>query len=84
MPMLFGKVVVGPDCGNVGPLLRQWNYPVFSVADTNRACDCVREAIQMDKTGNGNSNKILQFCEYSTAVVTDKLYETYKHVIMSE
>ena len=27
MPMLFGRMVVGPDCGNVGPLLKQWATP---------------------------------------------------------
>jgi hypothetical protein len=25
MPMLFGKVVVGPDVGNVGVLLKKWS-----------------------------------------------------------
>lgn len=78
MPMLFGKVIVGPDCGNVGPLLRQWGYPVFSVDNTDSIGNLVEEAIQMGKTGVGIHNKELQLREYSTAVVSDKLYESYR------
>ena len=82
MPMLFGKVVVGPNCGNVGPLLRKWNYPVFSVDNTSGICDNVKNAIQIEKAGVGMSNKNLQFREYATAVITDKLFEAYKRILM--
>ena len=54
MPMLFGKVVVGPDCGNVGPLLKQWGYPVFSVDKTSIIGDIVKKAFELEKDGMGN------------------------------
>lgn len=81
MPMLFGKVVVGPDCGNVGPLLRQWGYPVFSVENTNEIGSIVENAIQMGKSGVGVHNQSLQYKEYSTAVISDKLYKAYQYVL---
>ena len=81
MPMLFGKVVVGPDCGNVGPLLRQWGYPVFSVDNTDSLGAIVEDAIEMGKSGIGVTNQPIQFREYSTAVISDKLYEAYRYVI---
>lgn len=84
MPMLFGKVVVGPDCGNVGPLLRHWNYPVFPVDDTSRVGDCIKEALRIDKAGLGRQNRSRQFCEYSTSVITDRLYDTYMNIISPE
>ena len=79
--MLFGKVVVGPDCGNVGPLLRHWNYPVFSVDDTSTVYDCITVALEMEKAGLGISNKVLQYNEYATVVVTDRLYEGYQRIL---
>lgn len=80
MPMLFGKVVVGPDCGNVGPLLRHWDYPVFSVNEISSVGTAVRKALQMGKDGIGVKNRKRQLNEYSTAVIVDKLYNAYKLV----
>ena len=81
MPMLFGKVVVGPDCGNVGPLLRQWNYPVFPVDNINKVGDCVRKAFQMQREGVGTKIRSQQFEEYATKIIVDKLHDTYQQII---
>lgn len=81
MPMLFGKVVVGPDYGNVGPLLRHWNYPVFSVDDINQVGDCVRKAFQMGREGVGTKIRTQQFREYSTKVIVDKLHDIYQKIV---
>ena len=78
MPMLFGKVVVGPDCGNVGPLLKQWGYPAFSVDNVSNLGDLVRNALQMEKAGVGLQNKERQLLEYDTIFIADKLYNAYK------
>ena len=81
MPMLFGKVVVGPDCGNVGPLLRRWGYPVFTVSDTSQLGDIVRKAIDMEIKGKGMLNRDAQLREYSTTAIAEKLYSFYKQII---
>ena len=83
LPMLFGKVIVGPDCGNVGPLLRHWNYPVFSTEDTSNLGDIMRDALQMEENGIGLINRERQLANYSTAVVTEKLYDLYKEIVNS-
>ena len=80
MPMLFGKVVVGPDCGNVGSLLRNWKYPVFSVEDTSRLGDVVERAMELAKIGEGIRNRESQLKEYATSVIVEKLFEEYKHI----
>lgn len=77
MPMLFGKVVVGPDCGNVGPLLKEWGYPVFPVDDLTRLGDTVRQALNLSRDGFGSLHRQEQLQRYSTAVITDELYACY-------
>lgn len=84
LPMLFGKVVVGPDCGNVGPLLRQWNYPVFPVNDISNVGIIVRKALQMGRDGIGTENRKCQLNEYSTAEIVEKLFSIYIKVISSK
>lgn len=81
MPMLFGKVVVGPDCGNVGSLLRHWNYPIFSVDNINNIGEITREALRMERDNIGISNKDRQLNEYATSVISDKLYKVYQCLI---
>ena len=79
--MLFGKVVVGPDCGNVGPLLRHWNYPVFPVDDTSNIGGVVEKELQMSKMNQWMKYKELQLHEYSTASIAMRLYETYYQAV---
>lgn len=81
MPMLFGKVVVGPDCGNVGPLLRHWDYPVFPVDDMSHIGSIVKKAIQMSKSDLVMNNKKLQLQEYSTDSIANRLYDAYRQII---
>lgn len=81
LPMLFGKVVVGPDCGNVGPLLKQWGYPVFSVDDTNQLGEMIKSSIELEKKGVAIQNRKGQLIEYSTMIIVGMLYEDYKYVI---
>lgn len=80
MPMLFGKVVVGPDCGNVGPILKQWGYPVFPVNDTCHIGDIVLKAIELEIKGKGIQNRKRQLSMYSTSVIVEKLFEVYKYI----
>ena len=83
MPMLFGKVVVGPDCGNVGPLLKEWGYPVFPVNDLSCLGDTVRKGIDMGKAGYGSLHREEQLSRYNTAATSDKLYSMYKSLTHS-
>lgn len=81
MPMLFGKVVVGPDCGNVGPLLKEWDYPTFPINDTSHIGETVMKAIIMGKEGFGQQKRNAQLTQYGTAVTSDKLYAMYTDIL---
>lgn len=81
MPMLFGKVVVGPDCGNVGPLLREWGYPVFPVDDTSSVGSFVRTALEMGRSGLGSMNRERQILVYATSVITRQLHKVYQSLL---
>ncbi len=83
MPMLFGKIIVGPDTGNVGPLLRDWEYPVFLLNRMNNMGDIVRNAIEMGKMGLGMQNRTKQLSKYATDVIANKMYEVYKYIYFS-
>ena len=78
--MLFGKVVVGPDCGNVGPLLKKWGYPVFSVDNINNISDIVSKGIEMEKDNYGPQKREEQIQQYRTAVIAEKLYSSYEEL----
>lgn len=81
LPMLFGKVVVGPDCGNVGSLLKKWDYPVFSVNDISQLGEIVKNSIELGKKGIAIQNRKRQLIEYSTKMIVEKLYEDYKYIL---
>jgi len=81
MPMLYGTVVVGPDCGNVGPLLKEWGYPVFPVDDLQSIGKVVSQGIQMGKEGYGQKNRDAQMVKYSTSHITEELYSIYQKLL---
>ena len=83
MPMLFGKVVIGPDCGNVGPLLKQWGYPAFPIDDMSHLGAIVRKAIELEKAGVSVQKRDKQISEYATYVIVSRLYESYNLIIAS-
>ncbi|MCR5157612.1 MAG: hypothetical protein K6D37_00640 [Prevotella sp.] len=81
MPMLYGKVVVGPDCGNVGPLLKEWGYPVFQVDDVQSIGKIVSQAIRMGKDGYGVQHRDAQLTQYSTSHISALLYSFYQALL---
>ena len=54
LPLGFsaGKIVVGPDVGNVGAILRHTGNPVFDPHDESSIIEAVENAISMYKEGN--------------------------------
>ena len=79
MPLLFDKVVVGPDVGNVGPLLKSYNYPAFNPDDINSAIQAIDEAFKMKDSARKNHEKAMSI--HSTEVVSEKLYEYYLQLL---
>ena len=81
MPMLFSKVVVGPDVGNVGPLLKKWGYPVFDVCNLSTLNKSIEEGLALVKRNIPQLLRKQQLEEYSTEKVTECLYKYYSSVI---
>lgn len=59
LPMGFaaGKVVVGPNIGNISDLLVSTNNPVFKVGDNDSLIDAIEAARILVANGHGASNK---------------------------
>lgn len=81
MPILFSKVVVGPDCGNVGGLLGRWGYPVFNVDELQRVGESVLKGIELEKKGYGLSIHNAQMEEYSSSIIVERLFYCYKDML---
>lgn len=56
LAFLFGKVVIGPDIGNVGELLRDTGNPVFDPESTTSITNALKEARQLVGKGKGKEN----------------------------
>lgn len=80
MAMMMGKVVVGPNVGNVGDLLVKCNNPVFDPANPSSLYSAVLCGLELAKEDLGVKNKeyaIKHFCTLKTA---DLLYKYYRNV----
>ncbi len=82
MPMLFGKVMVGPDCGNVGPLLRKWGCPVFSTEHLEQLGDRVRRALEIASDEYDTEIRLNQLNQYATKTIVNQLYDAYQDVVL--
>lgn len=52
----FGKVVVGPDCGNVGEILRETGNPVFDPRDMASVARALKEGFELARRCKGDEN----------------------------
>lgn len=52
----FGKVVVGPDRGNVGEILRETGNPVFDPRDEASVARALKEGFELAQRGKGEEN----------------------------
>lgn len=83
LPMAFaaGKVVVGPDVGNVGEILQKTGNFIFNPADIYSAFTAVQEALKASEAGRGTQNKKYAEEHWSSAVIAKAMIENYKTVI---
>ena len=83
LPMAFaaGKVVIGPDVGNVGEILRNTGNFVFAPTNMDSAAQSIQEALQVADTDRGTQNKQYAEEHWSSAVIAKTMIENYKTVI---
>lgn len=81
LPMAYaaGKVVVGPDVGNVGGILRDTNNFVFNPDKIDTAVMAIHNALVAAKEGLGSKNKDYAYKEWSSSVIARRLLEFYSN-----
>lgn len=79
LPMAFfaGKVVVGPDTGNVGEILRKTGNPVFLPRSIDSAKESIQKAEVLFRSDKGLQNRKLAEEQWSTQVIANQLYNLY-------
>ena len=83
LPMAFaaGKVVVGPNVGNVGGILRETGNFAFEPNNMDSAAQVVQEALMASETGRGTLNKKYAEEHWSSTVIAKAMMENYKMAI---
>lgn len=81
LPMAFhaGKVVVGPNVGNVGPLLRETSNFTFDPHDMRSAVSALQNALEA--TSKGDENIAYAVKHWSSNMITTKLLKCYQEAI---
>lgn len=81
LPLLFNKIVIGPDVGNVSEILKQENLPLFNVKKINEIGGIIQKALE-------SSNDVKRNFKYpavnSTHNAAKKLYEYYTSLLQQE
>ncbi|MCM1313298.1 MAG: hypothetical protein NC206_07520 [Bacteroides sp.] len=83
VPLAFymGNIVIGPDMGNVGPLLRMTKNPVFNPNDFCSVMDAVREALRMSNE-KGLDNRKWAESNLLTETVCRRILESYRDILL--
>ena len=76
----MGKVVVGPNVGNVGSILKETDNPSFDPENEHSLINAIDMAFQLKKNGFGMKNKLFSESNWSTAVIAERLYKIYNSI----
>lgn len=85
LPMAFaaGKVVVGPNVGNVGRILTETGNPTFDPLNTSTILLAIEKAQELCKNGKGLKNKIYAEKHWSTATVAKAMFQHYQSIVLT-
>lgn len=81
MGFAAGKVVVGPDGGNVGSILRETNNPVFDSTDADSIVESVLKAIRLSNTDAGTKNKEYAQTHWRSSCIAEELMKAYSQLL---
>jgi glycosyltransferase involved in cell wall biosynthesis len=81
LPMAFaaGKVVVGPNVGNVGEILREMGNFTFDPQHTETAVEALRKAL--DNIAKGEEYKAYAMKHWSSDIIANQLLKHYSNVL---
>ena len=74
----FGKVVVGPDCGNVGEILKETGNPVFDPQDPDSAVEAVKRGLKLAAKGKGAQNRAYAIDRWGSRKIVRELIAAYR------
>lgn len=79
LPMGFyaGKVVIGPNVGNVGNILEKTGNPTFNPYNQDSIVKAIKTGIVLSDTGKGQENQEYVMEECKTEVIAEKLKYYY-------
>lgn len=78
----YGNVVVGPDVGNVGVILKETGNPVFSVSDYDTAVTGIIKGLQMQADGVGKQNRDFAVQNWSEDKIAAQQAAYYKALLL--
>jgi len=83
LPMAFymGKVVIGPNVGNVGAILNETGNPTFDINNIESIEDCIKKALILNKNGKGEENRKYAIKYYSSNIVAEQYKKLYKKLM---
>lgn len=83
LPMAFymGKVVVGPNTGNVGPLLHETGNPTFDIQEMASLNESIKRALELDIQGKGEENRQYAVNNFSSEIVAKQHRDLYQSLI---
>lgn len=84
LPMAFfmGKVVVGPNVGNVGEILHETGNPVFDINKTGSLEEALNKALILTTQGKGELNRQYAIRNLSTSIVARQHKDLYQILIL--
>lgn len=77
MALMMGKVVVGPNTGNVGTWLKDIDNPTFDILDLTSIKSALECAYQISNQGFGKLNKEYAYNNLNTTKISNQYVELY-------
>lgn len=80
LPMAFymGKVVVGPNIGNVGAILLETMNPTFNIHNIESLDEALKKAIKLNSLGKGEANRCYAKNKLSSKIIANKYANLYQ------
>ena len=80
---MFKKIVIGPDTGNVGNILRSWSLPVFDIESLSTVVDAIQRGMLLSKEKYAEKTYGQLANQYSTKCIVKELQNLYSNVLAS-
>lgn len=80
MALYMGKVVVGPDTGNVSELITETGNFLFNPGNTGSTVEAIKRALHCDLMKKGKENHNFAIENLNTDKISTRLHDIYFHI----